>query len=180
MKTTYLIIFAFLLPCCLLISSCDVDPNPDLEIAERVLPGNWNIESVNISTMSGGVRFLGETLEKDTILSNVGTLTIPNFEMDSMSLSGNDVIECTYTLNGESDYVHIESIFAISNESEVVYYWRRNGFINKDDADPDIKKFLDDSKLFWDNYYAEIIDTETVEFIPFSNRHGPIRLTKID
>jgi len=176
MKTTPLISLVPIVFIIYFLSSCTPDPNPDIANSQSVLPGVWNVESVEIMRRAGGVRFRGELIERDTILEVMGTLTIPNFLVDSLALDGPDIIECSYTLDDESEVVLIESIFASSDQ--LVCYFRRDGFIIDNEDDSAIKKFLDDTRLFYKNYYAEIIDTETVELFDLNDGSGMVRLKK--
>jgi len=49
---------------------------------------------------------------------------------------------------------------------------------HRNEDDSAIKKFLDDTRLFYKNYYAEIIDAEPVKLFDLNDGSGMLRLKK--
>ena len=130
---------------------------------EEVLPGQWRIESVELTDYDGGVTYQGSTFFHDTVLINVGIIQISSFSLDSLEAVdlGQHKVECLLEISGGQMDVSINSLFMSGTD------WRATIFYNGPDGyqliDTPIEEFYSTAHIFNNFYTLEIEDNHTVK-----------------
>jgi hypothetical protein len=130
---------------------------------EVVLPGVWNIVSVELTDYDEGVSYEGSTFFNDTVLTNVGIIQISSFSLDSLEALdlGQHKVECLLEISGGQMSVSINSLFRNGTD------WRANIFYNGPEGyqaiDTPIEEFYSTAHIFNNFYTMEIEDHDTVK-----------------
>lgn len=139
-------------------------------ISEDVLPGTWEITELQIARQGRGVEHNDKIILNDTTLENVGIITIPTFNFEDLDLQVNGTpLDCSFELFGEERRFFIDNLFVVG--SDLICYFREGGVKITDESDSAIKKFMDSSSLFRDNYEVEFEEVNKVILTSLSGKN---------
>lgn len=158
----------------LALMSCHREERLLLRKAEKVLPGSWLIESIDINP--DPILFHdGAQIINDTILYDVGIMQIPEFSTDSLEL-GIELrpLVMRLEINDKAMQVNMDRLF-LTTDDEYFVYWRTD---ENADWSGEEGKFVTSSELFDRNHVMEIIDDDHIEFVP-ANGDTDQRITLI-
>lgn len=139
--------------------NCSKEEKEKLERMENILPGEWNIETFYIPKYGTGLYYKGKTIYKDTVLTNVGTMKIPEFIIENLDLNASrrDTISYILTIDNEIFTFNIEALFL--SGTDYFAYFRPDGLFGNSEA----QKFLDSSRLFYMNAEIVIEDENNIQ-----------------
>lgn len=148
-------IFLFLI----IILSCNVENENKLKRIESILPGTWNIEYFYVPEYGTGLYYKGRIIRKDTILHDVGTITIPEFSIENLDLNSKikDTIPIILNIDNVNFNFQIDALFL--SGSEYFAYFRPNEVFKSSET----QKFLDSSRFFYMNAYIVIDDDNSIQ-----------------
>ena len=171
MKTNYITILLF----AGILLGCTNERMKLLSEAEKVLPGNWRIESVRLPKDGLGITYQGNTFIADTILFEVGSIEINNFSADTLPHLANHQhgkVKCNLTIGNEVFPIAITRLF-ISGD-EIFSGFEYNGPHGTFPINTDGEKFFWSSRIFNDNYIITIINEDKVELGKSNDRHDHV------
>jgi hypothetical protein len=151
----HIFIFIFLI----IILSCNNENEEKLERIESILPGTWNIESFYVPEYGTGLYYNGRTIRKDTILHDVGTITIPEFSIENLDLNSKirDTIPIVLNIDNVNFKFQIEALFL--SGSEYFAYFSPSQIFKSSET----QKFLDSTRFFYMNAYIVIDDNNSIQ-----------------
>lgn len=161
------------------IHSCTDDNEELLGQIENILPGNWTIDSFYMPAYGRGIRHNGDIIFNDTILYDVGVISIPIFSTDTLNYTlqkGSHI--CSYNYQNEELDFTIESITVYSQDShdEVDYFIYLSDNIT---SQTNVSNWINDSRIFNDNFVLKVIDNNRVTLNdPGENKNRVLFLSK--
>ena len=149
------------------LTSCNKEENNRLQEIERILPGEWRIDSLQILG-SANVTLNGEQVKSDIIIRNIGALFIPKFDTGRLSLNVNpaEPVEAIMEVNGVDLFLDIEKLFLSGGEYFAYLRLRENNLSTPQGS------FIWDTKLFYNNSYIDVISNDRIEFRKASGEPG--------
>lgn len=140
--------------------SCENEEDELLAEIERVLPGDWNIDSVRVLGNPDLV-YQGIPIPRDTSLSDIGLISIPSFNIASLSLEdkSSEFVEAELLIGQKLLYFNIEKL--LLSEDFYFAYLRQSSNL---DVDSPEGQFIQESSLFNTNHYLQLIDDNTLMF----------------
>lgn len=151
---------------------CASDQVQLLRQSEDVLPGDWNIVSIQLPKYGTGVTYQGNTFITDTILYDVGSIYISEFSADTLSLQNisQSVVSCTLQIGDEYFPYGLDALF-ISGD-EIFSGFTYNGPAGIDTINTPGKAFIWSSYVFNNNYFISILDENHVVLSKASDRNN--------
>lgn len=166
----------------LLFTNCNKEERELLENAENVLPGKWNISQFELGPgNSSEIRYERRLIPNDTILQDIGSISIDEFSIDSLGLDDGGIrsaqILCELSIGQEQFSYSMKSLFISGEELFARFESNRIGI---DTINTVGEEFLSSSNIFFDNYYIFILDNNNVELQESNgiSRHS-IKLTRM-
>ena len=161
-----------------ILASCSKD-NQQLQQAEMILPGTWKIESFQVPKYGLGVSYAGNTFYVDTILYNIGSITIPEFSADRVHASMNPAskVPCEVTIGSEVFPFSIHQFYP--SEGGLAIYFQFNGPDGSFPITTPEESFIWSSYIFQTNYRIEILDSKNITLTRLSNEKHVIVLSKL-
>ncbi len=153
-----------------LITGCSKEKEALLIQAETILPGKWNMESIQLPGYGLGITYLGHTFTTDTILFNVGSFEIFEFSTDTLHYSDaeHEKVNFILQIDDEQFPYGIRSLF-MSGE-ELFAGFEHNGPPGIDTIDTPAEAFIWSSFIFSNNYFITILDNDHVELRKANDR----------
>lgn len=153
--------------------SCTNEDQVLLDEIERVLPGDWHVDSYKMPAYGMGIRYQGDTIFTDTILYDFADVYIPPFSTDTLNYISSrfGIHECSFYMDNQSLPFVIESISADYGTDDYFVYFRdyNYGWAN---TGTDAEKFFADSRIFFDNLIVVVHDDNSISIHePFSGEH---------
>ena len=158
LSETYMKLHFFLIPLLLLgLNACqNKEDEMRLTDMEQLLPGDWRIDSMRVHP-NPTIDYFGKTLERDTTLADVGRISIPAFEIESLDLNAEfpEVVAAELLVEGVPLRFTIEQLF-LSGEEYFVYF-RQTDTTNLFTPEG---VFMDDSQLFHRNHFIDVVSQD--------------------
>lgn len=145
------------------ITSCQSDEKEQLQYFEDTFAGTWTLESCQLPAWGLGIYHQGDTLFKDTVLTNIGQLLVPDFRADNLLLNNADYmpLELMYVVADTMIPIELNYIFPRENGAFVALRTKIDGT-----AMSDVERFLYSSRVLFRN--AELRFTNFNEAVLFS------------
>ncbi len=143
------------------LASCIKDTNQeDLKAIQTILPGQWDIKECHLSRYGLGIYVGGELIKKDTLIKDLGTLYIPEFNVFNLDLNAStkDTINMVFNYKDERIPVQIENLF-LSGRGYFAY------FRASPEGETEGVKFVNSSFVFRRNAYIFIEDANTIRIL---------------
>jgi len=144
--------------------SCDRTEQDLEETIESVLPGEWNIISLEINSVFHSEPNDFEDGLSDTILYDVGSVIFPELGLDTLSLNGPGAgvgIDCYISDNENLEIFKIEKIW-VRDEECFVYFREHEG--RSLPADSELNSLIEFTHLFWVNMDLRIENENQISF----------------
>jgi len=147
----------------IMLLSCKNKEEDIVGTPEEVLPGNWKIESVQLTDYENGVTFDGSTYFSDTTLFNVGTIQITPFSLDSLEPVDLEkhMVECLLEIRDGQMEVSLNSLFMSGTELWATI--RYNGPGGYQLIDTPVEEFYYTSHIFNNRYRVIIVDNDNLQ-----------------
>ncbi len=170
MKTNH--IFSLLITAMTL--GCIKEETGLLHSAEKVVPGIWQIESVQLPRNGSGVTYQGNTFIADTTLFDVGRIEINNFSTDTLSPQINDQhrVKCVVTIGNETFPFCINHLGLSGSEIFSGFEW--NGPPGIDTIDTPGEQFIWSAFIFNNNYIIQIVNEDNIVLRKASDQNGHV------
>lgn len=154
------------------IFSCSTERMQILDKAEKILPGNWKIESVQLPRDHNGVTYQGITFFTDTILYDVGSLELAEFSADTLSHEGDGKVSCNVSI-GADHFPFSLNFLTISGEN-IFTRFQYNGAHGIHYPNTPGEEFIWSSLIFNNNYVITIINNNLVELAKANEQHDNV------
>ncbi|GLR16235.1 hypothetical protein [Portibacter lacus] len=149
--------------------SCNREQRQLEALVEDILPGEWDILSFEFNGVYKNHE-KDEVYPSDTTFYDLGSILIPEFEMDTLALNGggNGVgIDCHIIALGSSETFKIERLFTAGDELVMAYFRTKGSGIFP--VNTELTNLIEFSDLFWQNMYMNIENKNLVNFISTNN-----------
>ncbi len=147
-------------------AACDRQEIAALNRVERVLPGEWNIDSMYVIPRLDSLIFREQLIRRDTMLVNVGKWSIPEFEAARLELNADDpaIVNTWVTIDSMPVPINIEQLFVYdaSSGSDTLFAYLRAP-LGWDLISPEVR-FVFDVGNFNANCFLTIVNSNQLIF----------------
>ncbi len=140
------------------LSSCTDKEAILLNEIEMNLPGDWHIDSMQIRPLPT-INHFGTLIDTDTVLKEIGTLSIPTFEVENLDLNADfqESILTTLEVDGVAISLELEHLFLSGGEYFV--YLRLNDTTH---LSTDAGIFIESTTLFNRNSFIDVVNADQI------------------
>lgn len=140
---------------------------------EAVFPGIWNIDTFYMPVWGGGINHFGDEILVDTVLHDVGIISIPTFSTDTLDYTKQTgTHDCTYSYqNIEVDFV-IKSVSLYTDNDFFVHF--RNDVIDN----TLMSAWLHNTRILGDNFVLKIINEDQIQLIEPTDENRVLFLSR--
>jgi len=173
-------IVSIVISCIALFCSCTADTHQFTSDFQQILPGKWQIESIQLQFRSDGITYQGNTFYHDTTLLDVGEIEFGSFgfrefswdQPVTTSIAGNLKIE------NESFPFVIDELILSGHEIFGFFYLDQNSWI--DSIDTPGEEFVSSAHLFNSNYWVTMTGESHIRLETFNSTGHVMEMEKIE